>query len=159
MLVLFRSVIDVLTIGKPGKSAFDVTVTSTNLASDPFSYLVLDNRDVQCPFQFVPVIVADQSLRISFNLIGRLIGIDEDRAARRVAPEQRPLRAFQPLNIRYVIGWNDGSPARALDIVDIGLHRWRDRKSVVTGKGVYVRVDLGGGGSLKKNKQRNTTKC
>src|SRR3546814_14772918 len=106
--------------------AFDVTVTSTNLASDPYSYLVLDNRDVQCPFQFVPVIVADKSLRISFKLKGRLSGIDEDRAARRVAPEQRTSRAFQHMKIPYVLGGNDGSPARAWTVVDIGLKRRRE---------------------------------
>src|SRR3546814_18885162 len=53
-------VIDVLTIGKAGKSAFDVTVTSTNLASDTYRYLVLENLDVQCPLQLLPVLVADQ---------------------------------------------------------------------------------------------------
>src|SRR3546814_19070250 len=42
-------------------------------------------------------------------------------------------------------------------LADAGL-RGRDRKSVVSGKRVSVRVDLGGGRHIKKKKQNHTNK-
>src|SRR3546814_15300882 len=61
-------------------------------------------------------------------------------------------------------GFQRSSKRRHFDFTPVGPRRpclppqrgsWTDRKSVVSGKSVSVRVDLGGRRSIKKNTQRS----
>src|SRR3546814_18302759 len=51
------------------------------------------------------------------------------------------------------LGWRPGWLFVAIVVIGFGVSGL-DRKSVVSGKSVSVRVDLGGGRNIKKNKQK-----
>src|SRR3546814_12070408 len=77
---------------------------------------------------------------------------DRDDASQRFGPPQRRLRTAQQLDLRDIVGTQCLKPrfiARCriigLDAIDKG-----DRTSVVEGKSVSVRVDLGGRRIIKK---------
>src|SRR3546814_19907857 len=75
----------------------------------------------------------------------RSLAAERQREAHSVV-ERRMVKIFQ-----HDAGLRDGEPGRGVDRPDAV-----DRKSVVTGKSVSVRVDLGGRRTITNNKQTST---
>src|SRR3546814_18386216 len=73
------------------------------------------------------------------------------------------LQGATPLRVASKLATLAAPPARRGDVRSLSRRRPepgpdRDRKSVVEGKSVSVRVDLGGSRLIKKKKKNNTTK-
>src|SRR3546814_11389187 len=89
----------------------------------------------------------------SSDLAARL---DSVRATRQSAAMPDASKTTSPTSAGAASG--DADPLRAhggfADLVGYALKRWEDRKSVVEGKSVSVRVDLGGRGVFKQKIHR-----
>ncbi|MDO6414723.1 hypothetical protein Q4F19_10060 [Sphingomonas sp. BIUV-7] len=87
------------------------------------------DREVERALDAGGIIIAVLRIDIAAGSVElRKLRIDEDRAAGRIGPDQRPLRAAQDLDARYIVKRAGGHDRRLEDAVRIGRDAIGDRR-------------------------------
>src|SRR3546814_8187615 len=94
------------------------------------------------------------ALDIAPQIVGRSLCSYQDRAAQRIAAEQRSLRPLEHLNVRYVVGRNIGADGRQRHVVEIGHDRSEEHTSELQS---LMRISYAVF-CLKKKKLKNATR-
>src|SRR3546814_470313 len=93
---------------------------AADLAGEAQCNLIVHDRNVDRSFERAIIISSIIALDIAPQIVGRSLCSYQDRAAQRIAAEQRSLRPLEHLNVRYVVGRNIGADGRQRHVVEIG---------------------------------------
>src|SRR3546814_776884 len=95
-------------------------ILAADLAGEAQCNLIVHDRNVDRSFERAIIISSIIALDIAPQIVGRSLCSYQDRAAQRIAAEQRSLRPLEHLNVRYVVGRNIGADGRQRHVVEIG---------------------------------------